>query len=141
MCSSALVLGLAALLSIAVEREGRVGRRALRGRTVPLTKKTRPGPRIGGQRVAFPACVLRPDGVKRMAMVQRLSVGGALLAVSTRLQVDDRISLAVYVTGLPDEESFTTRARVVRVEPIEPRARGLWTRRIAVQFDEPPRIG
>jgi hypothetical protein len=102
-----------------------------------VTRKARPEPRIGGLRVAFPARLERADGVKRMAMVQGLSVGGALLVVSTRLQVDDRISLAFYATDHADEESFTTRARVVRVEPIEPTARGLWTRRVAVRFDEP----
>jgi hypothetical protein len=30
-----------------------------------------------------------------------------------------------------------THARVVRIEPLEPAARGIWSHRVAVQFDEP----
>lgn len=94
--------------------------------------------RIGVRHFAcFPAHVERPDGAKRTAMIHDLSVSGAMLVVSTLLHVDDRISLTLYVTGDPDSPSRATRARVVRVEPLEPAARGLWTHRAAVQFDEP----
>ncbi|HEY1696089.1 MAG TPA: PilZ domain-containing protein [Polyangiaceae bacterium] len=94
--------------------------------------------RIGVRHFAcFPAHLERDGGGKRSAMMHDLSVSGALLVVSTLLRVDDRISLTLYATGDPDSPSRATSARVVRVEPLEPLARGLWTHRVAVQFDEP----
>jgi hypothetical protein len=94
--------------------------------------------RIGVRHFAcFPAHVERPDGEKRTAMIHDLSVSGALLVVRTRLEVDDRVALTLYVTGDPESPSRATPARVVRIEPLEPSARGLWSHRVAVQFDEP----
>ena len=93
--------------------------------------------RIGVRHFAcFPAHVHRPDGTKRTAMIHDLSVSGALLVVRTVLKVQDRISLTLYVRGDPDSPSRATPARVVRIEPLEPMARGLWTHRLAAQFDE-----
>ncbi|HEY8089576.1 MAG TPA: PilZ domain-containing protein [Polyangiaceae bacterium] len=94
--------------------------------------------RIGVRHFAcFPAHLERTGGSRRSAMMHDLSTSGASLVVSTLLAVDDRISLKLYVTGDPDSPSRVTPARVVRVEVLPPEARGLWTHRIAVQFDEP----
>jgi hypothetical protein len=94
--------------------------------------------RIGVRHFAcFPAHVEPTGGARRSAMMHDLSKSGASLVVSTLLKVDDRISLTLYVKGDPDSPSQVTPARVVRVEPLPPEARGLWTHRIAVQFDEP----
>jgi len=70
-------------------------------------------------------------------MIHDLSVSGGLLVVGTQLQVDDRVMLQLYVNGDPDSPTRATSARVVRVEPLEPRAVGPWTHRVAVRFDEP----
>jgi hypothetical protein len=100
----------------------------------PLTPSER---RIGVRHFAcFPAHVERPDGAKRAAMINDLSVSGALLVVRTKLEVGDHVSLQLYVTGDPDAKSRATSARVVRIEPLEPAAYGPWSHRIAVQFDE-----
>jgi hypothetical protein len=94
--------------------------------------------RIGARHFAcFPAHLEQAGGGKRSAMMHDLSVSGALLVVSTLLRVDDTLSLTLYVTGDPDSASRATPARVVRVEPLEAAARGLWTHRVAVQFDAP----
>jgi hypothetical protein len=100
----------------------------------PLTPSER---RIGVRHFAcFPAYVERPDGAKRAAMINDLSVSGALLVVRTKLAVGDSVSLQLYVNGDPDSASRTTRARVVRIEPLAPEAYGPWSHRVAVQFDE-----
>jgi hypothetical protein len=100
----------------------------------PLTPSER---RIGVRHFAcFLAHVERPDGAKRAAMINDLSVSGALLVVRTQLDVGDHVSLQLYVTGDPDSDSRTTRARVVRVESLAPEAYGPWSHRVAVQFDE-----
>ncbi|MGH7293807.1 MAG: PilZ domain-containing protein [Polyangiaceae bacterium] len=94
--------------------------------------------RIGARHFAcFPAHLERDGGAKRSAMIHDLSASGAMLVVRAVLEVDDRISLTLYVTGDPDSPSRATPARVVRVEPLDAAARGLWTHRIAVHFDEP----
>src|SRR5271166_394199 len=94
--------------------------------------------RIGVRHFAcFPAHVERPDGAKRTAMINDLSISGALLVVRTLLQVDDRVSLQLYVNGDPDSPTRATPARVVRVEALEPRAVGPWTHKVAVHFDAP----
>jgi hypothetical protein len=93
--------------------------------------------RIGVRHFAcFPAYVERPDGAKRAAMINDLSVRGALLVVRTQLAVGDGVSLQLYVTGDADSPSRTTRARVVRVEPLPREAYGPWSHKVAVQFDE-----
>ena len=101
----------------------------------PMTPSER---RIGVRHFAcFPAHVQRPDGATRTAMIHDLSESGVLLVVRTQLNVDDRISLQLYVNGDPDSPTRATPARVVRVEPLDPMAVGPWTHRVAVQFDEP----
>ena len=95
--------------------------------------------RLGVRHFAcFPAHIERPDGEKRTAMIHDLSVSGALLVVRTQLTVGDAVSLQLYVTGDPeDSRSRTVHARVVRIETLDQFARGLWSHRVAVQFDEP----
>jgi hypothetical protein len=95
--------------------------------------------RIGVRHFAcFPAHVEQPHGEKGLAMIHDLSVSGAQLVVRAQLQVGDAVSLQLYVTGDPaDSRTRATRARVVRFEPLDPAARGAWTHRVAVQFDEP----
>jgi PilZ domain len=101
----------------------------------PMTPSER---RIGVRHFAcFPAHVEKPDGAKRTAMIHDLSISGALLVVRTRLNVDDRVWLQLYVNGDPDSPTRATPARVVRIEPLEPKAVGPWTHRVGVQFDEP----
>jgi hypothetical protein len=86
----------------------------------------------------FPAHIERPGGEKSNAMIHDLSVGGALLVMRAQLVVGDSVSLQLYVTGDPaDSRSRATQARVVRIEPLDAEARGLWTHKVAVQFDEP----
>ena len=95
--------------------------------------------RIGGRHFAcFPAHVDQPHGERGLAMINDLSVSGAQLVVRADLKVGDRVSLQLYVTGDPDDShTRATRARIVRCEPLDAAARGAWTHRVAVQFDEP----
>lgn len=97
--------------------------------------------RIGVRHFAcFPAHVAKPQGQRGLAMIHDLSVSGAQLVVRAQLEVGDALSLQLYVTGDPeDSRTRSTRARVVRIEPLEPSARGAWTHRVSVQFDEPLR--
>ena len=62
---------------------------------------------------------------------------GALLVVRAELAVGDVASLLLHVTGDPSSRTRATHARVVRIEPLEPDERALWSHRVAVQFDEP----
>jgi hypothetical protein len=94
--------------------------------------------RIGVRHFAcFPAHIERPGTGKRIAMMHDLSVSGALLVVRAQLAVGESVSLQLHVTGDPDSAGRATRARVVRVEPLDPAERALWSHRVAVQFDEP----
>ena len=97
--------------------------------------------RIGVRHFAcFPAHVAKPQGQRGLAMIHDLSVSGAQLVVRAQLEVGDALSLQLYVTGDPeDSRTRSTRARVVRIEPLEASARGAWTHRGSVQFDEPLR--
>jgi len=97
--------------------------------------------RIGVRHFAcFPAHVDQPHGERGLAMMHDLSVSGAQLVVRAQLKVGDAVSLQLYVTGDPDDSrTRATRARVVRIEPLDAAARGAWTHRVAVQFDEPLR--
>jgi hypothetical protein len=72
-----------------------------------------------------------------MAMINDLSVTGAMLVVRGSLAVGDRVSLELYTTGDADAVPRAASARVVRVEPLEASAIGLWTHRVGVQFDDP----
>jgi hypothetical protein len=97
-----------------------------------------PSERRAGYRhlACFPAYVERPDGAKRTSMITDLSVTGALLLVRTRLEVGDQVGLQLFVTG-DLEKCRLAVARVVRVEPVAPKAAGIWSHRIAVQFEDP----
>ena len=114
---------------------------ALDGRIIEVRKDERMTPserRIGVRHFAcFPAHIERTGDVKRTAMMHDLSVTGALLVVNARLAVGDVVSLQLYVSGDADARTRNTHARVVRVEPLEPAARGIWSHRVAVQFGEP----
>ena len=93
--------------------------------------------RIGVRHFAcFPAHVQQPDGKKRTAMIHDLSVSGALLVVRAALEVGDDVSLQLYVTADLDSPTRATSGKVVRVEPLGPKAVGLWSHRVAVKFDE-----
>jgi len=107
---------------------------------VPRDAPVTPSEHRAGVRhfACFPAHVERPDGETRTAMIHDLSISGALLVVRTELAVGDVVSLQLYVTGDPaDSCTRTTHAKVVRIEPLDQFARGLWSHRVAVQFDKP----
>src|SRR4030088_2062447 len=83
------------------------------------------------------ACLERPDGEQRPALVHDLSESGALLLVrSTKVFVDDEVPLHLLV---PDSEDQTriVQSIVVRVEELAPSDAGPWLRRVAVRFHEP----
>jgi len=113
---------------------------ALNGKIVEVVRDERMTPserRIGVRHFAcFPAHIEKNDGDKRTAMIHDLSVSGALLVVRANLAAGDVVSLQLYVTGDPEGSTRATHGRVVRVEALDPAARGLWTHRVAVQFDE-----
>ena len=69
-------------------------------------------------------------------MIYDLSVSGALLLVRTsKLGVGDTVRLKLYITEEP--EAFReANGRVVRVEDMNEEAVGLWSRRVAVHFDD-----
>jgi len=114
---------------------------ALNGQIIEVTHGERVTPsehRIGVRHFAcFPAHIEQPDGGKRTAMLHDLSVSGALLVVRAPLAVGDVVSLQLHVAGDPGSRTRGTDARVVRIEPLEPAERALWSHRVAVQFDEP----
>jgi len=114
---------------------------ALDGRIIEVRKDERMTPserRIGVRHFAcFPAHIERTGDVKRTAMIHDLSITGALLVVNARLAVGDVVSLELHVSGDADARTRSTHARIVRVEPLEPAARGIWSHRVAVQFGEP----
>src|SRR5271156_1820061 len=94
--------------------------------------------RLGVRHFAcFPAHVHKPDGARRTAMILDMSVSGALLVVRTSLKVDDRVSLNRDGPGAPAPRPRPPPARVVRAEPLEPKAVGPWTHKMGVQFDKP----
>jgi hypothetical protein len=114
---------------------------ALNGALIEVARDERMTPserRMGVRHFAcFPAHLARTNGDKRTAMIQDLSVTGALLVVAARLAPGDVVSLKLFVTGDPNAQSRATHARIVRVEPLEAESRGLWSHRVAVQFDRP----
>ncbi len=114
---------------------------ALHGKIIEISRDERMTPserRIGVRHFAcFPAHIERAGDAKHTAMINDLSVSGARLVVGAHLAVGDVVSLQLYVTGDPDARTRATHARVVRVEPLDATARGLWSHHVAVQFDEP----
>ena len=85
----------------------------------------------------FPATLTRSDARQRPSIIRDLSRSGALLLIATtKIAVGEHLTLDVYFAG--DTSTFrTARARVVRVEELKKEERGLWSRKIAVKFDEP----
>ncbi len=85
----------------------------------------------------YPASVQTPDGEARAALIHDLSESGILLFVrTTKLSVDDRVKLSLYLSE--DTNHVRSAAgRVVRVEPIDAANAGPWLRKVAVHFDEP----
>jgi len=92
--------------------------------------------RIGERYLAcFPASLTRSDAKQRLSLIRDLSESGALLLIATtKIVVGEELSLYI-----ADDASLfrTTRAKVVRVEELTAEEKGLWLRKIAVQFDEP----
>jgi hypothetical protein len=112
--------------------DGSIGETRKDDRTPPSER------RIGARHFAcFPAHIARTGDVQRTAMMHDLSISGAMLVVNAKLAVGDVVSLQLHVSGDADARTRSTHARVVRVERLEPAARGIWSHRVAVQFDEP----
>jgi hypothetical protein len=111
---------------------------SLDGAIVEIRKDQRTSERRIGVRhfACFPAHIARSGDAKLTAMMHDLSTSGALLVVNARLTVGDVVSLELHVSGDVDARTRSTHARVVRVEPLEPAARGIWSHKVAVQFDE-----
>jgi hypothetical protein len=99
--------------------------------TVPLSNR-----RVGTRHFAcFPASLERPDGEQRTSIIRDLSASGALLLVrTTKIAVDDRVKLELYITDDPTTFRLVT-ASVVRVEELVPGEAGPWLRRVGVKFD------
>jgi hypothetical protein len=114
---------------------------ALNGCIIEVTRDARMTAserRIGVRHFAcFPAHIERSESGKRVAMIHDLSITGALLVVRAELALGDVVSLQLHVTGDPGSRTRATHARVVRIEPLEPLERALWSHRVAVQFDSP----
>ena len=98
--------------------------------TVPLSNR-----RVGKRHFAcFPASLERPDGEQRTSIIRDLSASGALLLVrTTKIAVDDRVKLELYITDDPTTFRLVT-ATVVRVEELVPGEAGPWLRRVGVKF-------
>lgn len=104
--------------------------------------KRDPGPvsseRRGGERhiACFPAYVERTEGAPYTAMIHDLSATGALLLMRKARTPDEVLKLKLFI--LEDlDQSRVASGRVVRCEPLPEEEVGLWTHRVAVQFDEP----
>jgi PilZ domain-containing protein len=102
--------------------------------TAPPSSNRRAGER-------YVACSLaalqRPDGQQRPSLIHDLSESGALLLVrTTKVSVDDEVTLQLYIAE-DAETCRTATGRVVRVEELVPGEAGPWLRRVAVQFHEP----
>jgi hypothetical protein len=97
-----------------------------------------PSDRRGGERhiACFPAYLEREVGSPRTSMIHDLSVSGALLLGRKELPSGERVKLQLFI--FEDITQFrVATGRVVRSEPLGDDAIGLWSCRIAVQFDEP----
>jgi hypothetical protein len=94
--------------------------------------------RRGGERLmaCFPAYVEREADSPRTSMIHDLSVTGALLLGRRELPPGERVKLQLFILEDTNQFRYAT-GRVVRVEPLDRKAVGLWVYRIAVQFDEP----
>ena len=88
--------------------------------------------RLGARIIACtPGSITRADGAERLALIYDLSVSGALLLVDiVRVKVGDPLHLRLYI-GEELEEYHSATAKVVRIEELEPEARGPWRRRLA----------
>jgi hypothetical protein len=97
-----------------------------------------PSDRRGGERhlPGCPAYVERGEGSPRAALIYDLSVTGALLLGRRALPPGEPLRLQLFI--LEDLAQFrVATGKVVRSEPLGDDAVGLWSHRIAVQFDEP----
>ncbi len=69
-------------------------------------------------------------------MIREMSRSGALLLIATtKIVVGEHVTLDLFIS---DDTSTRrrTHAMVVRVEELKGPERGLWSRKIAVQFDD-----
>jgi PilZ domain len=97
-----------------------------------------PSDRRGGERhmACFPAYVERETSSPRASIILNLSVTGALLLGRKELPAGEPVRLQLFI--FDDIAKFRIASgKVVRSEPIADEAVGLWSCRIAVQFDEP----
>jgi hypothetical protein len=97
-----------------------------------------PSDRRGGERhiACFPAYIEREAGSTHTTMIHDLSVTGALLLGRKALPPGEPLRLQLFI--LEDITQFrVAKGKVVRSEPLGDDAIGLWSCRIAVQFDEP----
>jgi hypothetical protein len=97
-----------------------------------------PSDRRGGERhiACFPAYLEREPGSQRTSMIRDLSVTGALLLGRHEIPAGEHVRLQLFI--LEDINQFRAASgKVVRSEPLGDDAVGLWSYRIAVQFDEP----
>src|SRR3984957_19256604 len=94
--------------------------------------------RSGDRYIACAMATLeRPDGEQRPALVHDLSESGALLlARTTKISVDDEVTVSLHATE-GDDRPRTAHGVVVRVEALSPDDTGPWMRRVAVRFHEP----
>jgi hypothetical protein len=78
---------------------------------------------------------MRDDGSHRDSLIRDISVSGVLLLVNTsRLKVDDKIDLRLFISD--DFHTFrTATGKVVRIEELPPGSMP-WTHKVAVKFDE-----
>jgi PilZ domain len=83
----------------------------------------------------FPAYVERVDGETHTTLMRDLSTTGVLLLVRTKLGVGDHVKLQLFISSV--DEARSANGHVVRVEPLADAEIGLWSRKVAVQFDEP----
>ena len=84
----------------------------------------------------FPAYVERADGKAQASLIRDLSTTGALLLVRSKLELGDRVKLQLFLSE-DAEEPRPASGCVVRIEPLADDEVALWSRRVAVRFDEP----
>lgn len=71
----------------------------------------------------------------RTAIIRDLSVTGALLLTSAKVQVGESVTLNLYIMG--DETMHTVSGKIVRHERRDPATAGLWAYSIGIHFDAP----
>jgi hypothetical protein len=70
-----------------------------------------------------------------MSMIRDLSATGAQLLVRTDVKVGDPVRLKLFISG-DVKEPREVAGKVVRLQKLDDPYAGLWSTRIAVQFDD-----